>query len=267
MNKTVSAIVPVFDEEKNIEKTIKFLLKNPLITKVICVNDGSSDTSLQIMKNFQNKIKIVNLKKNYGKGKALSVGIKKAESEIVLFLDADLINFTKKHLELILLPLFKKQKRAVLGFGTPKKTHFFSSSSLVKGNTGQRAYFREDLIPYLKTMAKKKYGVEIYLNGLFKKEDVKMVPLIKVTHIWKHKKHPPQKAIKQYIKMGTEIAKEVGKRELREMTQTEKIRIKKLRDTIRDELNIIITNQSYFMPYFSKIHLYSKKVFNYLFES
>ena len=264
---SVSAIVPAFDEEKNIAKTIKFLLEDSLINEVICVNDGSTDSSFEIINSFKNKIKTINLKENHGKGKALSEGIKKAKGEIVLFIDADLINFTHKHVKMILSPLLKGEKKVVLGYGTPKKNHFFASSSLVKGNTGQRAYFRQDLLPYLGKIAKKKYGVEVYLNTLFNKNDVKMIPLVKMTHIWKHKKHPPQKAIKQYIKMGTEIAKEVGKREFREMTEIEKIRIKKLRETIRDEFNTVIANQSYFMPYFSKIHLYSKRVFNYLFES
>lgn len=266
MKKTVSAIVPVFDEEKNIEKILKLLIEHPLIDKIICVNDGSTDNSLNIIKNFKKNITIISYKKNHGKGYALAQGIKKARSEILLFLDADLINLKNKHIKDILNPMLKKEKKAVLGFGTRSKNHFWDSSSFVKSVTGQRAYFRQDLLPYLETMARKKYGVEIYLNTLLNEKNVEMVPLIRVTHIWNHKKHPPRRAIKQYLKMGSEVAQEIGKRELREMTQTEKIRIRKLKKAIKKEIITLKNNQSYFLPYINKINFYSKKVFNYLFE-
>ena len=63
---SVSAIVPAFDEEKNIAKTIKFLLEDSLINEVICVNDGSTDSSFEIINSFKNKIKTINLKENHG---------------------------------------------------------------------------------------------------------------------------------------------------------------------------------------------------------
>lgn len=234
MNKTVSAIIPVFDEEKNIARIIKFLLKNSSINEIICVNDGSTDKSLEILNKFRTKIKIINYKKNHGKGHALAKGVKKAKSEIILFLDADLINLTEKHIDSILLPILKGKKRAVLGYGTPKINHFIASRGLVKSVTGQRAYFRKDLLPHLKKMAKTRFGVEIYLSSIFSKKETKMVPLVKLTHVWKHKKHKPQKALKQYIIMGTEIAQEIGRRELREHPKL-------------------------------RIQLYYRKVFNYIF--
>lgn len=263
---SVSAVIPVFNEEKNIAKILKFITENPLIDEIICVNDGSTDNSLSIINKFSKNIHIISYKKNHGKGHAMAQGVKKAKNEIVLFLDADLINVKHKHIKDILTPMFKKEKKAVLGYGTRSRNHFWDSSSFVKSVTGQRAYFRQDLFPYLNIMARKKYGVEIYLNTLFDKKDVELIPLIKVTHIWNHKKHPPYKAIKQYLKLGTEVAQEIGKSELKEMTQAEKIRLRKLKKTIKEEFNTFKNNQTYFLPYINKIHFYSRKVFNYLFE-
>lgn len=230
MEKSVSAIIPVFDEEKNISRLIKFLLKVTLIGEIVCVNDGSTDKSLEILKGFGNKIKIISYKNNRGKGYALAEGIKKAKGEITLFLDADLINLTEKHIQNVLSPILSGSKKAILGYGTPGKNHFFASSSIVKRVTGQRAYYRKDLIPHLNKIAKTKYGVEIYLNSLFGEKETKMVPLVKLGHIWKHKKHKTPRALKQYIVMGKEIAQEIGKRELREYSKL--TMIAKLKETI-----------------------------------
>jgi hypothetical protein len=43
--KFVSAIVPVFNEEKTVAKVVKTLVKSSLVNEVICINDGSTDKS------------------------------------------------------------------------------------------------------------------------------------------------------------------------------------------------------------------------------
>ncbi|HAJ33347.1 MAG TPA: hypothetical protein DCK79_08225 [Candidatus Atribacteria bacterium] len=48
--KFVSAIVPVFNEEKTVAKVVKTLAKTSLVNEVICINDGSTDKSLSIFK-------------------------------------------------------------------------------------------------------------------------------------------------------------------------------------------------------------------------
>jgi len=229
--KLVSAIIPIFDEEKNIAKIIKFLLGRKIINEVVCVNDGSTDKSLKILEKFKKDIKIVSYKKNRGKGYALSQGIKKSSGEILLFLDADLINLKQKHIKDLVAPLLTSRKKAVLGYGTRSKNHFWDSSQFVINVTGQRTYFKKDLICHLNNMSKARYGVEIYLNSVFKKKEVELVPLVGLTHIWKHKKHKTQKAIKQYIVMGSEMAQEIGRRELREHPTLGKItKIKNLKE-------------------------------------
>ena len=72
MKKTVSAIVPVFNEEKTVKVVVETLLASKLISEVICVNDGSTDKGLEILKSFGRKIKLIDLKRNHGKGFALS---------------------------------------------------------------------------------------------------------------------------------------------------------------------------------------------------
>ena len=113
MLKSISIIYPVYNEEKRLKKTFldieKFEQKNKFIKKeFIFVNDGSSDKTLLILKKkYKNnkKIKIINLKKNMGKGFALKKGIKIAKKEWILTTDADcsvsnfqLIRWLKKNI-------------------------------------------------------------------------------------------------------------------------------------------------------------------------
>jgi len=95
--KSISIIYPFFNEERRITKTIKDVLKfnrsNLALKKeFIFVNDGSSDTTSSVIKKFSKNlknIKLINLKKNKGKGYALKEGIKHARYEWTLTSDSD----------------------------------------------------------------------------------------------------------------------------------------------------------------------------------
>jgi|688.fasta_scaffold532890_1 dolichyl-phosphate beta-glucosyltransferase len=92
---SLSIIIPLFNEEKRLNKSlikINKFIKNRNI-KVILVNDGSFDSSQEIIKKFikkKKKFSIINLKKNIGKGGALKMGVMQAKSKWILTMDLDL---------------------------------------------------------------------------------------------------------------------------------------------------------------------------------
>lgn len=95
----LSIILPVFNEEKNlpdlINKTLAVLKKLPLKWEIIAVNDGSQDESGRVLdKLAQNtpKLKIIHFSRNFGQTAALAAGIKQAQGEIIIPMDADLQN-------------------------------------------------------------------------------------------------------------------------------------------------------------------------------
>ncbi len=78
----------------NEKETLNIVLDETLkyVDFIIAVNDGSNDDSYQSTRK-KSRIKIIDLDKNYGKGKALSVGFEEAISsgfKYVITLDADL---------------------------------------------------------------------------------------------------------------------------------------------------------------------------------
>ena len=93
----ISAVIPAFNEEESLEAFYKVLIPN--LSKldkdyeVIFVDDGSTDSSLQILKQFEAKdkrVKIYSFRKNHGKAEALTLGFKMAKGDYIVTLDADL---------------------------------------------------------------------------------------------------------------------------------------------------------------------------------
>ncbi len=95
--KKLSIVVPLFNEEESlnplaneIKKTLK---QQNLSYEVIFVDDGSTDNSLNVIKEISRqdrRFKFVSFRKNYGKSAALQVGFRHAEGDVVITMDADL---------------------------------------------------------------------------------------------------------------------------------------------------------------------------------
>jgi cellulose synthase/poly-beta-1,6-N-acetylglucosamine synthase-like glycosyltransferase len=94
-DKSVSIIIPAYNEEKSIAKTIDSALALEYPSdklEILVVDDGSKDNTLKIAKTFQKNTRFpvrVFSKANGGKGSALNFGIKRAKNEIIVSMDAD----------------------------------------------------------------------------------------------------------------------------------------------------------------------------------
>ncbi|MBW2991398.1 glycosyltransferase family 2 protein [Candidatus Woesearchaeota archaeon] len=91
----VSIVIPAFNEEKRIEKTLKRIIsycKNKFDKyEIIVVDDASKDNTVNIVMGYKkDKIRIVKNKINRGKGFSVKKGILQARYALVLFSDSDL---------------------------------------------------------------------------------------------------------------------------------------------------------------------------------
>ena len=125
--KSVSIVLPAFNEQDNISYFLKVLLKNlkKIDYEIIIVNDFSSDNTLKIAKTFSKKnkkIKIINNKKNLGFGGSFKEGVKFSKKENIIVLPGDgetnpkriFQEFRKLKENKILIFSWKNQKRKIL---------------------------------------------------------------------------------------------------------------------------------------------------------
>lgn len=88
----VSIIIPVYNSEEFLESCLDSIINQSMEDiEIICINDGSSDGSLDILNKFKNndsRIKIFS-QKNSGAASARNRGLEKATGEYILFVDSD----------------------------------------------------------------------------------------------------------------------------------------------------------------------------------
>ncbi|HTL94719.1 MAG TPA: glycosyltransferase [Gemmatimonadaceae bacterium] len=96
----VSVVVPVYNEEANIPELVPRLfavldaLDRP--SEVICVDDGSRDRSLDVLRGFvdryPDRLRVVELSRNFGQHPAILAGFAIASGDVIVTIDADLQN-------------------------------------------------------------------------------------------------------------------------------------------------------------------------------
>ena len=138
----VSVIIPVYNAEKYLGKCLESLLSQTLQEmEIICVDDGSSDGSPEILKRFQERdgrVRILTQENQYA-GAARNNGMKEAQGEYLLFLDAD--DFFENTLLEKVYNQGKKMEADIVLFGAKQyndKTGIVSPASW---------YFKRDALP------------------------------------------------------------------------------------------------------------------------
>lgn len=88
----VSVIIPIFNGEDNLTSCLKSVFSQTLKEiEVICVDDGSTDNTVEMLKVWQkeNANLIIKTQQNAGAGAARNLGLSVATGEYVAFMDAD----------------------------------------------------------------------------------------------------------------------------------------------------------------------------------
>jgi len=98
-NPQITIFLPVYNEEDNLqlvhEKISSVLSSLNRIAEIIYIDDGSTDSSLQILKDIaaaDDRVRVIALRRNYGQTAAMSAGFDLSRGEILIPMDADLQN-------------------------------------------------------------------------------------------------------------------------------------------------------------------------------
>src|SRR3954454_22033 len=127
----LSVVMPVYNERATLRQVVERVLAVGLDIELLCVDDGSTDGSREILENLQTQcpqLKVFFQPKNIGKGAALRRGIREARGGFVIIQDADL-EYDPNDYSLLLGPLQKGQADVVYGSrflgGGPHRVLYF----------------------------------------------------------------------------------------------------------------------------------------------
>lgn len=160
----ISIIIPAYNEEANIGKTILgiqdcFLkeIDEDITQEIIVVDDGSKDKTYDEARKLD--IQVLKLDTNQGKGGALRAGLKLASGDIIAFIDADLAE-SSYEVHRILIPIIQEKADVTIArFKPPKKkggfgfvkglasfgVRLYTGKNIKSVLSGQRAFRREVL--------------------------------------------------------------------------------------------------------------------------
>lgn len=207
---SVTAIIPAYNEEQTIAGVINCVGRVDKIQEVIVVSDGSTDMTAEIARDCG--ADVIELEENVGKGGAIKAGLSECESSIILFLDADLIGLTEKHVEDLIAPVLDNRADMTIGIFKNGRMVTDLAQKVTPYLSGQRA-IKRSIIERIPNIDITRYGVEVALTKYLKKFSARVVEveLPDMTHVTKEEKLGIIKGVQARLKMYWDIVKILSK--------------------------------------------------------
>ena len=156
---SVAAIIPAYNEGERIGLVLDVLSNTKIIQEIVVIDDGSTDTTSEVVKRYQ-KVILLRNEKNRGKSYSMQRGVEATKSSILFFCDADLEKLTPKIVEQIITPVKNNTVSMFIGL----RNNLMQKSILLFAlNSGERA-LRREIWEKLPKQFKYRYRIEAGLN-------------------------------------------------------------------------------------------------------
>ncbi len=104
----VTAVIPAYNEAQNIGTVLTILKGVNVVDEILVVDDGSQDATTDVvnkMRATNERLSLISLPENQGKGNAILAGADAGKNDILLFLDADLKDIKPAHIQDLIRPV------------------------------------------------------------------------------------------------------------------------------------------------------------------
>ncbi|SJZ65086.1 glycosyltransferase family 2 protein [Selenihalanaerobacter shriftii] len=204
----IAAIIPAYNEEERIAQVINVVKNHDIITETIVVSDGSEDNTATVAQ--RQMVEVIDLEKNIGKGGAMKLGIEATDAQVILFLDADLVGLTKRHINKLINPIIQEDIDMTVGIFNQGRVATDLAQKITPFLSGQRGVKRK-VLQGISNLDMTRFGVEVALTKYVKENEVeiKEVVLEDLTHVMKEEKLGIVKGFLARLKMYWEIIKNI----------------------------------------------------------
>ena len=202
----VTLVIPAHNEAEHIASIVQTALRATLVGRVILVDDGSTDGTADAAGAADSRIEIVRTPVNRGKAAALMLGIRSAGSDLIAFVDADLIGVTPRHIDDLIRPVLAGECDMTLGLFRGGRLHTDLSHRTTPYLSGQRC-LRWGLFSDTPLLEGARYGVEVALSLHAHRRGLRVRPVAwsGVTHVTQLEKHGTARGYLSYLRMYAEI--------------------------------------------------------------
>lgn len=159
-----SCVIPFYNEGNRIIAVLDELVKVKAIGEIICIDDGSTDQTAELIKRTYPDIKVISLAANTGKTEAVRQGAEAAQGAYILLLDADLRNLNSSEIEAAIAAMQKDNAIDMLvlrRINAPWNIKLFRGDVLIPG---ERLLKTTDLLEAIRTERPARYQLEFALN-------------------------------------------------------------------------------------------------------
>jgi glycosyltransferase involved in cell wall biosynthesis len=189
----VGVVISAFNEADNLHRVLDAVCAVNLLSQIVVVDDGSTDDTLAVAQHCagqDERIVVLRLPQNRGKAGAMLAGVRALQTDLVIFLDADLVGLKTHHLHHLCAPLLagaSDMAVAVFRYGGVRTD---VSHRLTPDLSGQRCLRRWAAEQALTPLADTGYGVETGLTIHARRHGwrIQYVVWERMTHIMKERK-------------------------------------------------------------------------------
>jgi len=169
---SISCVICAYNEAGRIDKVLSIVTDHPLISEIIVVNDGSTDSTESIVAAYPDVV-CITLPQNKGKSFAMAQGIERAKGALIILLDADLTHITAQNITDLILPVLESRADVSLSLrGNSLGVYRMIGLDFVSGERVLPRSLLRDSLQLMKELPR--FGVETFMDGLIVKKKMRV---------------------------------------------------------------------------------------------